>query len=143
MSATSTDSSGRAKCMASRNRSARPSSSEQAAARTPCSRSATRVERRRGRARSASAAVSSRRVAFEQHVDAVVLGGVLAVEVDGDQRRRLRHREVLGLHAVEVRADREHEVGLVPQRAGRLDVRAACRPGTGATAAAGPRRRTW
>ena len=123
MSATRTDSSGSAKWMASRNRSARPSSAEQAAARTPCRRSADGPRSPPPSSRSASARGDLRRVALEHDVDAVVLARVPGVEVDGDQRGRLRHREVLGLHAVEVGADGEHEVGLVPQRAGRLDVR--------------------
>ena len=46
-----------------------------------------------------------------------VLAGVRRVDVDGDQRRRPRHAPVLGHHRVEVAADREHDVGRVPERA--------------------------
>ena len=60
------------------------------------------------------------RVAGQQHVDAVVDG---LFERDRDQRLRLRLGEVLRLHAVEVRADRQHDVGLVPEAPRGLDVR--------------------
>ena len=63
-----------------------------------------------------------RGVALDEHVGGVVLARVLGVEVDGHERGRLRHREVLGLHAVEVGADADDDVGLVPQRAGGGDV---------------------
>ena len=60
------------------------------------------------------------RIAGQRDVDAVV---DRRLERQRDQRRRLRLGEVLRLHAVEVRADREHDVGLVPQPPGGLDVR--------------------
>jgi hypothetical protein len=50
-------------------------------------------------------------------VDAVVLGGVGRIDVDGHDGRRLGLAPVLGVDAVEVAADRHDEVGLVPQRA--------------------------
>ena len=70
----------------------------------------------RGRIRSTSSA-------DDDGVDAVVLARVVAVDVDGDQLRRLRLEPVLRVHAVEVGAERDHEVGLVPQPAGGRDVR--------------------
>ncbi len=123
MSATTTASSGSAKRIASRNRSARSSSCAQASARTSCRRSASALEPAAVLDPLGERGGDARGVALEHHVGAVVLRRVLGVEVDRDQRRRLRLGEVLGLHAVEVGADRHDDVGAVPQPPGRLHVR--------------------
>ena len=55
-------------------------------------------------------------VGLEQQVGEVVLGRVGGVDVDRNQVRGLGLLPALGHHAVEVAAERDHHVGLVPQR---------------------------
>ena len=109
---------------ARRRRGRRSGSRRGSAGRSSPGRRRPTRERRRGpgvtpRSRTSSEA-DDRRVGRDVGVDAVV-GRPL--EPDRDQRLRLWLGEVLGLDAVEVRADRQHDVGLVPQAAGGLDVR--------------------
>ena len=73
--------------------------------------------------RSASASVAVGGVGLDQQVGQVVLGGVRGIDVDRDQVRRLGLLPALGHHPVEVRADRDHGVGLVPEGADLGDVR--------------------
>ena len=115
MSTTTLASAGTAKRIASRKRSAEASRPEQASART-AARSRAVVARRDGFGEFGRGA----RVGGDVHVDAVVRR---RLEADGDQRLGLGLGEVLRLHAVEVGPDRDHDVGLVPQAPGGLDVR--------------------
>ena len=115
MSTTTLPSRGTAKRIASRKRSAVASSVPHASARTAATS---------GVAVALAHAVGERGgdlagLALDAHVDAVVRR---LLEPDRDQRLRLRLHEVLGLDAVQVRADRQHDVGLVPQPPGGLDV---------------------
>ena len=86
--------------------------------------------RRAARTRSASADAAPPRVGRSAtRVDAVVLAPRRRRRVDREQRAAAAACAQFWVFiAVEVRADGEHEVGLVPQRAGRLRRAAACRP---------------
>ncbi len=57
------------------------------------------------------------RVAHQHHVGAVVLRRVAGVDVDHEQPARLRLRPVLRARPVQIAADRDDEVGVVPQLA--------------------------
>ncbi len=111
---------GTAKRIASRKRRAVPSSPPHASARRRA-----QALRQCVQAAALAHAVGERGrdlagLTVEVDVDAVV---DQRLEGDRDQRVRLRLREVLRLHAVEVGADREHEIGLVPEAAGGLGMR--------------------
>jgi hypothetical protein len=58
------------------------------------------------------------RVGLHDYVRAVVLRGIGRIDVDSDQVRRLRLLPALGHHGVEIAADRDDQVGLVPESAG-------------------------
>ena len=132
MSQTTTASSGQRASTASRNRSARSSSARHASARTSTRRCAGGpTARDRG----------ARRVDRARSTTQVVLARVGGVDVDRDRRRRLRLAPVLRVHPVEVRADGDHHVGLVPQPAGGL--RAAEPTQHGCDGGSTPRRRRW
>ena len=55
------------------------------------------------------------RVAHKHHVGAVVLNRVAGVDVDREHARRLRLGPVLGARPVQVAADRDDQIGVVPQ----------------------------
>ena len=121
MSQTTTASSGSARSIASRNASASESFSASVARAARLSSRTRRVKDSRP-PRALDALSQPRRriggIGLEQDVGQVVLRGVGRVDVDGDQVRRLRPLPGLGHHPVEVAADRDHDVGLVPQLSG-------------------------
>ena len=93
---------------------------------------------------SASAAAPARGVASISEVGRVVLRRVGGIDVERDQRAAAAGMlPAQGHHAVEVGADREHDVGLVPERPDLGHVRRARRPGRGGRAAAGRGRSRW
>ena len=130
---TTMPSAGTAKRIASRKRSAVASSVARSASRA---RAGARASSPLALAHAAASAATTSPRRLEHHVDAVVRRRARG---DGDQRRRLRLGEVLRLHAVEVRADRDHHVRLVPQPAAASHVRRHPDAGTGGPAAARPR----
>ena len=114
MSASTTASSGTADAKASRN-----------AVSSGCSERSRAHAARRTASRSthgsrdspvASAGAAGRGVGLDDVLGGVVLRRVGGVGVHRDEHRRAGHPPVLRVHAVEVAADRDDEVGLVPQR---------------------------